>query len=352
MKRVKEDKESRFRLEDTLVKWAVATFFGGALDAALIYAIIAMYYPITESLFGMAALGTIVIVVPILYSVLATHLLPDKRFVSPFAQVMVTAALVIGQTMLTLRPPYTNQSGYVLLTSFALIYLILMSYGADLVAKYIAGLGGGQDTHKRTLTASVQFPALLKIVDDEEDLRKASSKLLKKRELSKGKVSVYRNEDSNYRFFLAMAENPKNPDQTLMHFEAYLIGDYVIHTTDTTNLIFDRDTAFFEKTLREKHGVEFGEAHYDMMPLRRDIDAIILEPTGSRITSLAALPKRTILVMFAFLVLGVIAYALRATNQITQNDFLSLLVVSLGPLLVSLIPFVRGPAKREQWIDA
>jgi len=333
-----------FGREDTLIKWATATFFGGALNAAVLILVLTMWQPIIGSVFHLLAVAVLAFTLPILYSSLASQMLPQKRFVSPFDIVVTSAATILLRSMVLVGYfPYSIYAGDIFLTVVGTIYLVMLGALSGPVAKSMVGIGYSPP-HQRTMKTLMSFQDLTTIVEENSSLLKALE-LEQKSRLKRGKVIIYMNDRSDYRLFVVLVSDAKNKC-CLIHFEAYGIGRYAIYTNDRTKKTFERDTSFLEKVLREDE-VFLTEYAPKELPFGSEIDQILLRPIRSRLASFTELPNRTKAVVVATSLLILTIFILRVTNVLSQDNFVTTILTVIGPLLIGLLRSLKGPIRRE-----
>jgi hypothetical protein len=347
--------EERMRKESSLMTWLIATC-AGAFFNLIVINLVAIFYqaylgvPIEASSLGaVLVIGMFALILPILYSVIVSHLIERKLFVSPFMIIILTSVLILFQVLVSLRPLYTTTSFNILLqVLFGIIYLGLFGYVGEKVTRSIVGLGD-MGTHQHTIRVSEPFNEVKSLVHRKFALRDALG-LTEKTTSANGKIIIYRSRLSGYQFHLVIVGDPNEPTKTLLHFEGYAIGRYYIGTTDQSEIVFERDVQYFEKVLKE-NGLTPEPSKYGRdFPFANAIDQVILAPTGSKLVSVSALPWQTVAVLIGVSILVGIVFVLRANQTLSQNDFVSGLLLGIGPLIITVLQFFRGPAKRK-WTE-
>lgn len=335
------DAWERFELEakkeSTAVEQVVLTFVGGILNF-LVLSITVHQHPILIANLDWVHMGTTIVVAfltLIVYCAACAHVfLPQKRLVRPIDVTAITTVLMLIR--------YYRFPTFVF-AILAVVILFLIGGVADRVARMVIGLGN-MGTHSNTL----EVASSLKVVESKIGIDVRDSLELKRgKPLHDGKVVVYRSKREDYRFYVVLAEHPVSSEATLIHFEAYNVGQYSIGESPGSKRRFDKDISYFKRVLREKiPHIRMIDAKFDhTFPFRTEIKRILLEPAESKITMVLRLPLRSIIVLIGVILLG-IAYYLYPSGA--QNAAFAAVVGALL-VLVPTIPFIRGPTGGGRW---
>jgi len=338
-----ESQSEKPRREETLVTWTILIFLSGILNAIVLVLILNMWEPITSSIVRFAALSVLALTFPVVCSLVMSNLLPQKRFASPFDIGAISVAAILLRPLFFVEyPPYgTSVVGTILTVFGAVYYLVSLRILSDRAARSISGIGYSPP-HRHTTAAFFSVQTLRAEIEKDHSLRNAL-------ELGKGRrlreeIVIYQNDRSDYRFFIVLVGDPKC-NSCQIHFEAYGIGRYAIYTDDKTKRIFNRDTGYFERVLREEKGIEFTDSALEL-PFSAEIDQILLKPTRSGFLSLTALPNRARATIAGSGFLSLSFCIMYVTGIISFNDFLTTMITTIGPFLLGVFRSLKAPVKR------
>lgn len=341
--------EDRFRQESSMIAWASLTIFGGGLLIAALYQTLNFYpwYSLQngQRTIDPVSLGLLILVATVvlmIYSILASHLLPQKRFVSPFLMSLIGAGVNLFQSA---RSDFTD----FVIGLIGSLFLIFFGLMVNMFAWALVG-PGFLDSHKLAIEVEAPFAEVLKKVN-KWDLRD-SLDLTRKRVLERGNLVLYRTTGFAYCFYVVLTPNPDKAKSTLMYFEAYELGNYAAGVSPHTKRTFERDTEYLQKVLRDE-APKFGlrSAKYDEnFPFYGEIRHLVRQPTESKLSGLATLPKQTIGVLAGIAFLSLSYYLSYISGQVTQAAFGSAILGVFG-LFVGLLPFLRGPERKGKWTE-
>ncbi len=334
--------------QGSTVWWTGLTFLGGALNLGLLLFLASVLPTVTVQqqstqsqlqILNIGLLGIIDGLFLLGYSYASSHILPRKRFVSPLEiSILTIAALFL-----------LHSTSDVFIQVIAIAFL---GWVTEVLAKYSVGLGGNQ-THKRTWRIDSPFRDVAHVLDDFNLILNPLYIDKRVREHDRRLVIYRSNDETSYRFFLALTTG-KDEKITWLHLEGYSRGRYAIGRTQTSRRKFIRDVIYIRHVLRGK-SFKLQKVPFDnSFPYREEIEHFVMEPTQAKLTSLAHLPKSTVAVFIGipFLLLAAyLTYSPGATGQYPQQTSLLSAVFGLLMTVVGLFPFIQGPVRDKGWTD-
>ena len=144
-----------------------------------------------------ASLVLTAIFIPVVYSGFASHILPQKTLIRPLDMSVITGALLVYQ-----ENPLVASNGTLILT--ALAGIILLGMISEIGAISLVGYGR-RPPHRRTLKVQVPIEDVYKKLS-EEGVKRAFD-LDKHISLYDDKLVIFRNDDSDYAFFVVLAQS-------------------------------------------------------------------------------------------------------------------------------------------------
>ncbi len=326
--------------------WMALTFFGGALN----YSVLRWMVTVVPELgrldpfaytIALESLMLTAIFIPVVYSGFASHILPQKTLIRPLDMSIITAALLLYQ-----ENPLLTSNGALILSALAGIILFGMVSEAGAVS--LVGYGH-RPPHQRTL--KVQAPIQDLYNKFSEKSVKRAFQLDKHKSLHDDALVVFRNDASDYAFFVVLARS--DGSTTYVHMEGYDIQRYVIQGTPETKRKFDHDTDGIVELIKKEvtTKVEETQDYALKFPYKSEIEEMTHEPSVAKFSVVRRLPKTTISILVGVVFLGSAAYLLYLNQGITGIgfEFFASTLIGLGVLVLGLIPFMKWSRKEKGW---
>jgi len=329
--------------------WMALTFFGGVLNFSILGWMSTML-PELQTLgqnmywIGLASLVLAAIFIPVIYSGIASHILPQKTLIRPLDMSVVTAGLLLYQE----KPLLTSDASKSALILLLLAGIIALGMVSEAGAVSLVGYGR-RPAHQRTLKVEVPIQRLQSKLS-EESVKRAFH-LDKHKSLYNDKLVIFRNDDSEYAFFVVLVES--GPTTTYVHMEGYDIARLVIEGTPESKMAFDHDTDGIKVLIEKQWSKNANDTQdYELrFPFKSTIEAITHEPSIAKFSVLGRLPKTTIFVLVGAAFLASAAYLLYLNSGVTGIgiEFFASTLIGLGVLVLGLLPFMKWSRKEKGW---